>query len=238
MSVLVLVEHDRGSIAPATLEALTFARLLQSEIHAVTVGAVADGLGPRLSEYGVAIVHQAHHELLTDYGPDAWADAVAHLISTIDPSAVIASGTDRGNEVLAQVAARLDLPFAANVLSEDFAPNGETWDVTRLRWGGSLHERATVTATVKLLTLALHAIDPSTANPPGLATPNPYTPVIADSASMTIVRDRVERRLSARRSRRPPSSSAVGGASAAPRASLRSRISRQNSTASWAARER
>ena len=49
---------------------------------------------------------------------------------------IVGPGSDRGNEVLAHVAAQLDLPFAANVTEV----RGD--EVTRQRWGGTLLEEA------------------------------------------------------------------------------------------------
>jgi len=191
--ILVLVEHDRATLASASLEALTFARALSPEVHAVTLGAPADELASELGAYGATTVHQAHHDLLMDYGPDASGDALVSLLATLGPDALVASGTDRGNEVLAHVAARLDAPFVANVIGEDLDASTDTWELTRIRWGGSLHERATLTAHVKLLTVALHAVDSVPAATPAAATPMPFNPTIDPSAAITIVRDRVER---------------------------------------------
>ncbi len=63
--VLVVVEHDRGVLAPATAEALTAARAL-GQVDALTIGAAADGLVGELAAYGVGTVHQAHDAILTD----------------------------------------------------------------------------------------------------------------------------------------------------------------------------
>ena len=142
-SVLVVVEHDRGSLAAATLEALTAAHSLGDRVDALTIGDSADPLAELLAPYGVDTVHQAHDPLLTDYGPEAWGEVVAQAVRALAPAAVIATGTDRGNEVLAQAAARLDLPFAANCT--EFG-GGEPLTLTRVRWGGSLLEDATLTA--------------------------------------------------------------------------------------------
>ena len=57
-------------------------------------------------------------------------------------------GSDRGNELLAHVAAKLDLPMAANCMS--VAP-GAPATVTRMRWGGSLLEEAQLDAGSPLL---------------------------------------------------------------------------------------
>ena len=76
MSVLVVVEHDRGTIAPASLGALTAGRNLAKQINttmeAVTVGANADALSATLAAFGATTVHQAHHAALVDFGPEAW----------------------------------------------------------------------------------------------------------------------------------------------------------------------
>jgi electron transfer flavoprotein alpha subunit len=80
------------------------------------------------------------------YAPSAWAQAIVAAAEGAD--AIVAAGSDRGNEVMAHVAAQLDLPFAANVTEV----RGE--EVTRLRWGGSLLEEARIHADRKLLTAA------------------------------------------------------------------------------------
>src|SRR5213079_1722602 len=63
-----------------------------------------------------AIVHIQHPQL-TDYAPEAWGDALHQLAIEKEPAAVVATGTDRGNEVLAHVAAIANEPFAANVIT-------------------------------------------------------------------------------------------------------------------------
>lgn len=200
MTVLVIVEHDRGTLVPATLATVAFGRELATrlgvELHAVTLGAVADALAPTIGTYGAAVIHQAHHELLADYGPDAWSDAVTSLIATLDPIAVLASGTDRGNELLAQTAARLDAPFVANVLPDDIAPSAdreEPWELTRVRWGGSLHERTRLSARVKLLSVASPTVEAAALEPASSTRAMPFTPIIDGAAAATVVRDRVER---------------------------------------------
>ena len=49
MSTLVVVEHDRGTLGPASLEALAAARTLGDEVHALTLGAAADALAATLA---------------------------------------------------------------------------------------------------------------------------------------------------------------------------------------------
>jgi electron transfer flavoprotein alpha subunit len=83
-----------------------------------------------------------------EYAPAAWAQAIAAAADGAE--AIVAAGSDRGNELLAHVAAKLDQPFAANVIAVD----GD--DVTRIRWGGSLVEEARLHGSPKILTVAPH----------------------------------------------------------------------------------
>jgi electron transfer flavoprotein alpha subunit len=87
------------------------------------------------------------------YQPAAWAAVLATQIA----DAFVAAGSDRGNELLAHVAARLDRPFAANVIRVD----GDT--VTRIRWGGSLLEEARLHGSPKIISVAPHTQPAATA---------------------------------------------------------------------------
>lgn len=192
-TILVVVEHDRGVLATATLEALTAARSLGGDLQALTIGTAADGLTADLAAYGVIAVHQAHGEVLADYGPEAWGEVVAQAVRSLSPSLVLATGTDRGNEVLAQAAARLDLPFAANC-TELLGPlDADSIETTRVRWGGSLLEHAVLSAAVKLVTIAHHSVDAGPADVPGAAVPTTLAVDLAPSLARSVVRDRVER---------------------------------------------
>jgi electron transfer flavoprotein alpha subunit len=82
------------------------------------------------------------------YAPAAWAAAIATAADGADT--IVAPGSDRGNELLAHVAARLDQPFAANATKID----GDV--VTRIRWGGSLLEEARLHGSPRILSVAPH----------------------------------------------------------------------------------
>ena len=89
------------------------------------------------------------------YSPDGWATAMANATTDRGPTVVVGPGTERGNEVLAHVAAILDLPFAANCTK---ATPGDPLTLTRVRWGGSLLEEARLHGSPALLTVAPHAV--------------------------------------------------------------------------------
>jgi electron transfer flavoprotein alpha subunit len=77
--------------------------------------------------------------------------------------AVVAAGTDRGNEVLAHLGALTGLPMAANCVFAHHVAPGE-YRLARQRWAGLLLEDATLTAPAALLTVATDAIDAASAD--------------------------------------------------------------------------
>jgi electron transfer flavoprotein alpha subunit len=157
--ILGFIDHDRGKLNEISLEMLTLGRQLalddNTQLSAVLIGEVARPLTDQLAAHGVTTTYLVQHDQLDDYAPEAWAQSVVELIGNAAPEAVLAPGTDRGYEVIARVAARLDLPLAANCTA---VTPGDDYQVTRLRWGGSLLEEATLKGSPKLLTVASHAV--------------------------------------------------------------------------------
>ena len=168
--ILVWVDHVDGTPDVLSLESLTFARGLANSsgvpLQAVVVG--ADAMADRLGAFGVQRVHSVWDERLADFAPAAWAQSVVDAIGASDARTVVAAGSDRGNEVMAHVAAKTELAFAANCIEVE---PGDDYVVTRLRWGGSLLEEARLSGSVKLLTVAPHALQPEEA-------PTPSQPVV------------------------------------------------------------
>jgi electron transfer flavoprotein alpha subunit len=126
--ILVFAERSDNELFN---QAVTFARTLGDDLRAVGID---DPQG---------------------YSPDGWAKALARTTEERGPTVVVGPGTERGNEVLAHVAAQLDLPMAANCVS---ATPGDPLTLTRVRWGGSLLEEARLHGSPALLTVAPHAV--------------------------------------------------------------------------------
>src|SRR4029077_13420079 len=122
MSVLVLMEDGEPS-----QQTLTLARTWGGTMHSLRMDAVPP------------------------FAPDAVAAILQRAADDLEPAAVFAAGTDRGNDVMARLAARTGLPLAANVVA---AEPGDPVKVTRQRWGGSLLETATLRGSRPLLTVA------------------------------------------------------------------------------------
>lgn len=187
--ILALVTHDRGILEETTLQGLTLARKLArslgTDLHAAVVSAEIEGL----EDFGVSVAHVIRHDALDDYNPTAWARAVVQLAAALEPQALVTTGTDRGNEVMAHVGALTGLPMVANC--QDVDPEGDSWSIVRKRWGGSLLEEAELDAPLKLLTVAEHSVEATPVESPGGITTESFTPDLTDQDLSTGVVDRV-----------------------------------------------
>jgi electron transfer flavoprotein alpha subunit len=163
-AVLTFVEHAGGEPDRLSLEALALARglaeKLGSPLDAMVLGSAAEGVAGQFGGHGVGLAHVATDARLDDFAPAAWGAAIRAVVAARQAAAVVVAGSDRGNEVLAHVAARLGLPMAANVI--EVTP-GDSWRLVRQRWAGSLLEDAALDAPVRLLSVAPHAVAPSAA---------------------------------------------------------------------------
>jgi len=157
--ILVFVEHAAGELDRLSREALVLAGSLVpatgGKVEAVLLGGGAADAAGGVGVHGVVAAHLVDDPRLDSYAPAAWAAAIAELIGTRSPAAVIAGGSDRGHEVLAHVAARTGRPMVTNVVEVTV---GDPWRLTRQRWAGSLLEDAQLSADVALLTVAPHVV--------------------------------------------------------------------------------
>jgi len=179
MTVWCLIELDGDAVADASLRALTLARgLLPGTAGAAGVAAVVFGAPPalpgppvaELAAYGVGDVYLVSG--IDGYAPRAWARVLAELLGRIPDStapdstgggpagaghAVVAAGTEHGNEVLAHLGAITMLPMAANCVAVSASAAGPL-DLVRQRWAGLLLEEAVLDAPAALLTVATDAV--------------------------------------------------------------------------------
>jgi electron transfer flavoprotein alpha subunit len=201
MTVFCLVELDRGTgggpagIADASLRALTLSRDLSwsvaaarpasasttsassatpaASVAAVVFADATEVLVAELAAYGVTDVYAVQSD---GYAPLAWARSVAALLAAAEGNghAVIAAGTDHGNEVLAHLGAITELPMAANCVSATAGADGGL-DLVRQRWAGLLLEEAVLDGPVALLTVATDAVPPVPAAESALVAVHPVT---------------------------------------------------------------
>jgi electron transfer flavoprotein alpha subunit len=176
VATLVYVE-EAGDL---TQQTLAFARGLGEPLYAFATGEPVEVTG-------VEKVHHAEGDAFASYAPAAVARALVELMEAHSPTAVVASGTPRGNEVLARVAAITDLPLAANCIA---SAADDPASVTRIRWGGSLLEEARIHGETLLMTVQPHAVaaEPASGEP---APVEGFSPSLTDHDLVVSVRERV-----------------------------------------------
>ncbi len=178
--ILALIEHDRGELEAATLQMLTLGRDLAEQtgttLEAALIGDDAAALEETIKAYGPTTIHRVTHPLLDDYAPAAWGEALLQLQRARGAEAILAPGTDRGNEVLAHAAAKTGLGMAANCAQ---VQAGDVYSLVRLRWGSSLLEQAELSGDVKLLSVAPHTVE-ATEAPAQEVVVETFEPALAD----------------------------------------------------------
>jgi electron transfer flavoprotein alpha subunit len=187
--ILVFVEAADDGTSEVSLETVTFARTLAERIggpvHAVIVGALPEKVVDELGGYGVAAVHHATGAAFDAYGGATWAAGVQAAAGwtgesgAADADVVLAPGTPRGMEVAAHLAARLDVPMAANVTGIG-ATDSDTLRVTRQVLGGNVLEEMDLPRHRAVLTVAGHAVQAQQGEPVS-ATLHEFTPEVAEA---------------------------------------------------------
>ena len=182
--ILVLVEvSPMGEAVEVSLEAVTFARDLSVAgggvpIDAVVVGTPGDDVTKALAAHGVRRIHALTGPAYDAYAGAAWAAGLMAVREKAGSVVVMASGTPRGNEVLAHVAARSALPMAANVISfSGLSP----FTVTRQVVGGQAREEMQLAQRPALFTVAGHAVQAAAADAPGAGELVVETPDVTDA---------------------------------------------------------
>jgi electron transfer flavoprotein alpha subunit len=172
--VLCFVERDDGGLADASLRALTLARGLCGDVGrtlaAVAVGEIGSSEIEVLAQFGVGDAYQVVFDDLDTYAPSAYATALLDLAEMLSSDALVAAGTDRGQEIMAHVGARTGLAMAANCLSASWL-DARSLELSRQRWGGSLVEDAVLEGVPALLTVASDGVL-------AVASPSPASPTV------------------------------------------------------------
>jgi electron transfer flavoprotein alpha subunit len=193
-AVVALVEHAGGVPDRVSIESLSLAAKLGGELNVpvdvVLFGDATDATVAALAGLGIETAHLVEHPRLDAYAPVAWAAALGEIATSVNAVAVVSPGTERGTEVLAHLAARTGLPMAANVVA---VTTGDRWQVTRQRWAGSLLEEAWLDGEPRLVTVAVHALQPAavTAGGPAPAVVR-VVPTLGDADLRVRVTGRVE----------------------------------------------
>ena len=115
MTTLLLVEHAGGAVKDASTKALTAAKQLGAPVHALVVGADAQGAAEAAAKLdGIEKVLVAADAALDHLLAEPTASLVAELAANYDT--VIAAASTEGKNVLPRVAALLDVAQVSDII--------------------------------------------------------------------------------------------------------------------------
>ena len=120
MTVLVIAEHDHGTLKVATLNTVTAAQKIAGEIHVLVAGHNADGAAKAAAQVaGVAKVLNAEALHLGEF----LAENISALIVSIakNYTHILAPATSNGKDVMPRVAALLDVQQISEIISVESA---------------------------------------------------------------------------------------------------------------------
>ena len=121
MSILVIAEHDNDSIKAATLNTVTAAQAIGSDIHILVAGSGCQGAATAAAEIaGVAKVICADAEAYAHQLPESLAPLLVELAK--DYSHILSAATTTGKNLMPRAAALLDVAQISDIVevkSED-----------------------------------------------------------------------------------------------------------------------
>jgi electron transfer flavoprotein alpha subunit len=153
--IIVLAEHDQGSVVKATLNAIGAAKKL-AEITGggfdiAIAGHQVSGLAAELTGYGAEKVWAIEDPTLEGYTAQAYAQAFHKAIAASEASYVIAASTARGKDCTPRVAARLDAGMASDVIGIEGSSDALVY--VRPMWAGNIISRVKINTDTHVMTI-------------------------------------------------------------------------------------
>jgi len=164
--ILAFAESRGTALRKAAFEAVTAARELGDDVHAIVVG--RSGIAAQASQLDTSRVLVAEHAAFTQYNPEATAALVAERVKTGGYRAVFFVSTAQGRDLAPRVAAKLGAAFAPDVTS--VATNGEEIVVTHPVYSGKAIATLVLTGAPAVIA----------------ARPSSFPPARTDSASPSV----------------------------------------------------
>jgi electron transfer flavoprotein alpha subunit len=181
--ILTVVESANGAVKKVSLELLALASRL-GEPAAVWLGpGYTDEAGAVLAEHGAATIYVADGPDLVDYVVAPKAEALAQIMKTVDPGAVLIASSAEGKEI----AARLAVKTQSGIITDAVDVSGDLV-ATQSVFGGSTVVQSKVTTGTPIITVRVNSIAPEVS--PAAGTRVDVAVAVSDAAKTAKVTDR------------------------------------------------
>ncbi len=163
--VFILVDHDAGKVAKTAAELATFAQRAGTAVAVILSGnGESDALGAQLANTDVERIIAVENEAFAAHGIPALVDALAQLVESSQPAALLIPSNARGKEVGGRIAVRIGSGVITDAI--DVAPD---FGATQSVFGGSYTVSSKVSRGVPVITVRPSSIEAnSTSNSPAV----------------------------------------------------------------------
>ncbi len=155
MSILVYTENWEGKFKKSTYELLSYgneiAKMMNTELIALTIGEVADDELKSLGNYGATKVLKITDSKLDAFTAKSYTKAIASAIEKTNAKVVIFSNNVSGKAISPRLAVKLDAAMAAGVM--DLPSSTEPFMVRKRVYSGKAFADYELEADIKILTL-------------------------------------------------------------------------------------
>jgi electron transfer flavoprotein alpha subunit len=191
--ILVLVDHVDGTVRKTTAELLTIARRL-GDPSAVFIGSGIEGARESLAKYGAEKIYLLDAPELTEYLVVPKVEALAQLMASTSPAAVLIPSGAEGKEI----AGRLALRTSSGVITDaaDVQPDGSGLIATQSVFAGSYTVTASVTKGTPIITVKPNAVTPEPVQ--GAAAEERVDVTVSEAAKTARIVDRQPRQATGR----------------------------------------
>ena len=156
-NILILADHEAGKVAKTAAELATFAKRGGSPLAVLLAPAgQADALGSQLANTEIEKVIAVESDDFARHGIAAMVDALAQIIESQKPSAVLIASSARGKEIAGRLAVRINSGVITDAI--DLAADLRA---TQSVFGGSFTVSSRVKTGIPVITLRPSAIEPA-----------------------------------------------------------------------------
>lgn len=177
MSTLVFVESNEGKIKKTSLEAVSYAAGLGSEVTAIAMGSIGKDALAAIGKYGAAKVLHVDDPRLDQEVIQAYANILVQALEQTGAETLVLANSSLGTPVAARVAARTDASLATNVVALPDTSSG--FVVKRSIYSGKAYSLVELTHNRKVIAIRKNAAEASETGQP--ADVQGYQPEIRDS---------------------------------------------------------
>lgn len=155
MSVLVYAEHTGGKFKKSTFEAVSYAneiaRMLGSDLVAVSIGEVAEVELKKLGNYGAKKVLNVSTDKLKTFVNQAYGAVIAEAAKSEDAKVIVLAASFSGKGLAPRIAVKLDAGLVDGAVALPDTLNGFT--VRKTAFSGKAFADVSLTSDRKIITL-------------------------------------------------------------------------------------